>query len=342
MGVLSRLLGVVAAALVVATGAGRAMAAPPQGACCLTNATCVFVKETVCARRSGAWRGPGVSCTPTPCGLPRGACCAADGGCMQLTRPGCKSRGGTFQGAQTSCAPSPCPRPVPVVDRSPSGPSVMTGACCLDSGACVVLAAADCAQAQGTYTGDGRLCSNFICVPATGACCLTDLTCIVTAEADCRERTGLYRGPRTLCTTTYCPALFQGSCCRDDGSCVVTTFGRCWPTGQFTAEGVCAGRVCTVNAYACCMAGDTCVVMDRTSCLTLGGRLANRGTCRPRSCRVVSGCDWDASGTVDLSDLFAYLADYRDGIGDVNGDGAVDERDAREFVGCLLQNIRFP
>ncbi|MBK8268734.1 MAG: hypothetical protein IPK83_10700 [Planctomycetes bacterium] len=78
-----------------------------NGACCLSNGTCVSQSPECCAMADGAFLGFGVDCTP---GLCVGACCHLEGYCTETpTESDCLAEGGAFQGLSTSCLTASCP-----------------------------------------------------------------------------------------------------------------------------------------------------------------------------------------------------------------------------------------
>ncbi len=73
-----------------------------------------------------------------------------------------------------------------------------TGACCLPLGGCSFVDQTTCANAGGTYKGDGAACAGAGC-PAPGACCLQDGTCAVVSSAQCATALGIYKGDSSVC-----------------------------------------------------------------------------------------------------------------------------------------------
>ena len=148
------MVAVVTAAIVVLCAPNAAHAQVIRGACCFANGTCTVYRSSVCANRSGIWRGANTSCTPNVCPQPRGGCCFTDGACAYVARAGCVSLRGTYQGNGTTCGVRTCPRP-----PAPTG---------------------------GNGGGGGGQ-APAPPVPQIGACCLPDLTCIETTAADCTK-----------------------------------------------------------------------------------------------------------------------------------------------------------
>ena len=87
-------------------------AAPPEGACCLGDLSCVApVSADDCVNvYGGVYQGDGSDCDPNPC---KGACCMPDGSCDDSgDEDYClNTLGGTFQGYGTTCASVTCPSP---------------------------------------------------------------------------------------------------------------------------------------------------------------------------------------------------------------------------------------
>jgi hypothetical protein len=86
-------------------------AAVGNGACCLTNGTCIAnITSPACASQGGTWAGANVTCAQANC-QPTGACCT-NGACTNnRTSAQCTSGGGVWQGASTTCANITCPTP---------------------------------------------------------------------------------------------------------------------------------------------------------------------------------------------------------------------------------------
>lgn len=83
-------------------------AAPPTGACCFPNGTCVTLSYLPCYNQGGNYYGDNIPCVPNPCGDPVGACCFPEGECEVEGEFGCTSNGGTYLGNGVSCNPNPC------------------------------------------------------------------------------------------------------------------------------------------------------------------------------------------------------------------------------------------
>ena len=85
--------------------------APPFGACCFPDYSCVVMDEVTCVGMGGVYRGDGTDCDPNIC---VGACCFADGSCDDSADgPACTTAGGSsYLGDGTDCGPpNPCPQP---------------------------------------------------------------------------------------------------------------------------------------------------------------------------------------------------------------------------------------
>jgi hypothetical protein len=87
-----------------------------EGACC-TAGSCQITNSVFCEfYYNGEWGGPGVPCTPIPCGE-TGACCLPDGSCAVAPMSECNHLGGEWLFPIANCEPDPC-GPVPVEETS--------------------------------------------------------------------------------------------------------------------------------------------------------------------------------------------------------------------------------
>lgn len=87
-----------------------AAASPNQGACCLSDGTCIVAVNGQCPPGSTS-QGPGTTCSPNNCPPPPavGACCnPATGDCAVTLQTTCVALGGTFLGEASSCDPNNC------------------------------------------------------------------------------------------------------------------------------------------------------------------------------------------------------------------------------------------
>jgi len=135
---------------------------PDFGACCYQDADlgmiCVFIDGANCANVGGTWYS-GVTCECAPvCEPPTGACCyMADDGtmnCTIVTYTQCSQLSNwTYLGNGTTCVNAICCAPV--------------GACCI-LGDCLLASSEQCAAAEGTFYGNGIVCSGIDCYFCTG------------------------------------------------------------------------------------------------------------------------------------------------------------------------------
>jgi hypothetical protein len=158
----------------------------PDGACCLTDGTCVSATEVDCTGMGGAFQGAGVACGSVTCPEPTGACCFEQtGGCLVLTPTNCGSAGGVFRGAGTDCTIVCFPE----------------GACCLPDGSCLdAMTPEDCDAQNGVFQGDGTTCGAETCPEPEGACCFNTGFCLPLTEADCAQAGAEWMGFATDCT----------------------------------------------------------------------------------------------------------------------------------------------
>jgi len=106
-----------------------------------------------------------VECNPTQ------ACCFDSDSCVNLAPDDCTIARGVPQGPGTDCGSVVC---------------FPTGACCLSDGECVDdLSSGDCSAMDGTYQGDGTVCTPSTCPAPSGACCLSNGNCLFLDEEDC-------------------------------------------------------------------------------------------------------------------------------------------------------------
>jgi hypothetical protein len=252
---------------------------PAEGACCLTDGSCVEATEAECAAQGGTYGGDGSSCVNVSCPQPAGACCLADGSCVEVTEEDCLAQGGTFNGDGSTCMNANCPQP--------------TGSCCLVDGSCVVVTADECATMGGTYNGDNSSCMDANCPTPAGACCLADGSCVQVTAADCAAQGGSYGGDGSLCKDTDCPQP-TGACCLVDGSCVVATADDCVAQGgAYQGDNSdCGSANCPQPPGACCLMDGTCVEVTEADCTALGGTFSGVLTqCASANCpQPVGAC----------------------------------------------------
>ncbi|MBU0617587.1 MAG: hypothetical protein KKI02_07710 [Planctomycetes bacterium] len=158
-----------------------------QGACCLSDGTCVVVTPSGCATQDGTYQGDGVSCSSVECPQPVQACCfELTGGCLDLTADDCLTAGGIPAGVGTECGTYVC---FPI------------GACCLPDATCQDgLSPEGCAALEGVFQGDGTDCATTECPDPSGACCFSTGGCLALTEANCAVAGGTWTGPGTDCS----------------------------------------------------------------------------------------------------------------------------------------------
>ena len=165
-----------------------------------------------------------------------------------------------------------------------------TGACCLPDGTCITTTMLDCQSQQGLYIGDNTPCSDCDTLTPIGACCLDDGTCVQVSTFECGILKGVYLGDNTLCIDCDTQTPV-GACCLADGTCVQTTIPGC-----------------------------------EMSAGTFLGANTNCADCVP----LLSPCDFNSDGFVNVTDLLQLLASWGDCAGcptDVNSDGIVNVTD---------------
>jgi hypothetical protein len=167
------------------------------------------------------------------------------------------------------------------------------------------MTAADCAAANGSYRGNGTVCSNDICLPR-GACCnplatTANTNCVVTTAAVCANLNGVWHAG-VGCDAAMCPPPGpRGACCRMVAS----------------------------------NAASFCSILTAAQCAAAQGVYRGDGTaCTPSTCVRACVCDWDHSGSITPIDLHMFLTDFLAGNADVNGDGHTDIADLNAFIDC--------
>ncbi len=175
---------------------------PPMGRCCTFPQGCTVTTQANC---NGIWGPAGSTCTTNPC---THVCCNTQTG-VCITAPIYAFCFGPWTNlGNSTCTPNPCP---PV-----------TKPCCLPNGSCVLVTAAQCAGAAGTFMPTATSCTTSLC---RGACCVppnaivcgtaTGTHCVITTQAACQ---GSWKGYGTVCAapatstnwTTCCRANFDG------------------------------------------------------------------------------------------------------------------------------------
>ena len=115
-------------------------------------------------------------------------------------------QGGTTKRFNSRSYPTVSQRPqLTITFTSPPN----TGACCFSDGSCSVLSVTDCANASGTYQGNGTNCVSNPCPQAPSACCFNDGSCAVLSDFDCMAQNGTWQGPDVLCANADCPLILE-------------------------------------------------------------------------------------------------------------------------------------
>jgi hypothetical protein len=153
-----------------------------------------------------------------------------------------------------------------------------TGACCPEGGGgCVQVSAAQCAQFNGQYYGDGVSCAGVVCIPTDldGACCKGNGSCTHGPASQCD---GIFQGAGSTCGTLPIPCTEQasGACCTH-GTCQNLPQPACIAQGgQFQGLNTsCAPNMCAGQGHpgGCCLPnGGGCVDgVTPESCIFIGG-----------------------------------------------------------------------
>ncbi|MBK8913903.1 MAG: lamin tail domain-containing protein [Phycisphaerales bacterium] len=270
---------------------------PTGGACCYSNGACLAEpNQAQCEAFGGLWQGDGTACTPETCRPV--ACCFPDGSCSNVPAGTCGLLGGAAGPAGSDCFTTLCPRacclpdgscvmlPIPVCQAQGGAPQAggltcamvvcpitPQGACCRPDGTCVVVPVGQC---NGTYLGDGTLCTPGACL---GACCLPDGSCLMTLNIGCTA--GNFLGVGTSCVPNPC----EQACCFQT-SCADLPAAQCLANGG-TPQG--PGTTCvSVNfcREACCLPDGSCIDTLPIICQGQGGQSQGSGTaCATTQCR---------------------------------------------------------
>jgi hypothetical protein len=152
--------------------------------------------------------------------------------------------------------------------------------------------------------------SNITVAPLTiavstpgGPCCAPDGSCWFVPQVSCPSGANWTSGG--ACSPSPCPQ--SGACCQLVGTCSATIQSACPGEGVWSAGGVCSANPCAVVG-ACCH-GATCTLSSAGACT--GFYLGNGLPCNPRSrsgsFNACCASDFDNSGVVAVSDIFAFL-----------------------------------
>ena len=149
-----------------------------------------------------------------------------------------------------------------------------TGACCLPDGVCIDgVTLNDCLQQNGTYQGDGTVCTAVDCVPQTEACCFPNGSCADLTPAACAANGGNPQGFGTSCATVNCPQPPREACCLPNGSCIELTASDCQSQGGVPqgAGTLCSTVSCPLPTEACCFPNGGCADLVAADCVAQGG-----------------------------------------------------------------------
>ncbi|MCO6439236.1 MAG: hypothetical protein J5J06_19260 [Phycisphaerae bacterium] len=238
------------------------------GSCCASDGTCTEgVVEEQCDPFEDAFM-LGVPCDTRDC-VKRGACCYEDMGeiCEVLEQADCTAapRNGLYTGDATSCDPADL---------------CLTGACCLPDDTCddQNYTRYKCEQAGGLYEGAGVACGPGVCT--LGACCLADGSCEpATLQVECESDLSGVWHTGVGCSAGVCPPV--GPCFILGEDCRLTTAAACTSAG-----GVYAGDGQTCPVLSCqpgaCHEGGTCLLVNESDCIALGGVFDGPGVLCPR------------------------------------------------------------
>ncbi len=235
---------------------------------------------------------------------PLGACCI-ENLCVQLTYDSCVEEDGIFAGVDVPCDPNPC--------------TTVTGACCLPERECIETAPNACEVLNGSYVGDGTICTPTICGPTVdvGACCFIDQSCLVLSEDDCLAAEGIFKGANLGCDPD--PCFLAGACCFPTGACVDMFWFDCFDAdGEFLGDGVpCDADVCPTPG-ACCFEDGSCEELYEEVCDDQGGSFQGDGVaCTVADCpQPPPGACCFEDGTCTFVDQFECAFQLGDFLGE--------------------------
>ena len=254
---------------------------------------------------------------------------------------GCPSGWKRFMDLPSICRPSG-----DWVQRVTVTPSVCDslGGCCV-AGECLVLDAADCAEADGVFQGAGTSCAGVDCTENVPCCFATTGGCVELDIFDCEAAGGVPGPIGQTCADTVCFPV--GACCLPDGSCSdgLSPEDCAKLSGEFQGDGTdCAGPDCPEPMGAACFPTGFCLLLTEADAISAGADWKGVGT----NCDDGDGngtadaCedsgiqgDLNGDGKVDGADLGIFLSGWNlPGPTDLNGDGTTDGED----LGLLLIN----
>ncbi|MFM7051762.1 MAG: dockerin type I domain-containing protein [Planctomycetota bacterium] len=156
------------------------------GACCLPNATCQSLTESLCAAQGGTFAGAGTTCTASTCTQNICPCCfPSTGGCVTLSPASCTAAGGIAGPTGQSCTGYVC---------------FPTGACCLPNGSCIgPVSPAQCSAQGGVFQGNATTCTPGLCPEPMGAACFPNGFCLMLTQNQAASAGATWKGPGTTC-----------------------------------------------------------------------------------------------------------------------------------------------
>lgn len=315
----------------------------PVGACCANSAGtppgCTVTTGAHCKEIGGTYLGDGTSCNGTgtdPCAPALGRCCFHGFNPNQLlcevtTQADCLIRPGYVSwSAGLTCA-TPC-------TNEP------TGACCSDIFGnplgCAVTTAAQCAEINGTYLGDGTACVGGginNCSSIDGRCCFfgfnpNELLCEVTTRNNCLNHPGFVSWTAGLTCATPCENVPTGACCvpmdiPGASYCVVWSESQCDSVGGiYFGNGTnCTSVVCPTLGR-CCFIGIVfppflCDVTTEEECAAYIGSFWTAGLTCDTPCDEPRGacCFFNSPGTLNC--FVTTEAECVEQGGEYQGDG---------------------
>ena len=152
-------------------------------------------------------------------------------------------------------------------------------ACCFGY-TCSMLCERECADAGGTYMGDGTSCSDVPppCGVPPAACCNGDV-CSMAVEAGCTAGGGTYKGDGTSCTDLPPPCELPAACCNGN-TCSMQLEADCAAaSGTYMGAGTsCADVPPPCGSPAACCNGTVCSSQFEDDCVAGGGVYMGDGT----------------------------------------------------------------
>jgi hypothetical protein len=296
------------------------------GACCnILVGTCFVAAQSACPPAAHDWMP--VSCTPNLCAVPGVCCDAATLACTRRTPERCASGSVWGAGGAAACSPNPCAQP---------------GTCCnVLVGTCQLTLQAACGPAAHDWSV-GATCSPGTCA-ATGVCCdLASGACRRLTQARCMAgaagAAGCVWATPPVCSPSPC-GMPQGACCDVTlGTCAVVVQSEC-DTKEHDWVGAASCSVGCAGPGACCDGSSgQCRTLTQARCMVVEGTWLTGQTCTPGACSSGLGkpcaADFDRSGSVNASDVLAFVNAWMDSraSADFDGSSAVDAQDIFAFL----------